>query len=195
MLDLIKDILAIVGGATVILFAVSRFFGDLIKETFKARIKLSSDKDLERTKQEFAIRRIAIDNYVSSQYESYLELWALLRGVNEAVDRLWEDVSPRNISDLAKKASDAKSYIDQGSLFFEEQHIQSLQLLFEKLDSFCVGKKSLLYEFEEGYVDSYDGQDTNRIRQMVASNREYRNDWCTLLSKIRTSFKERLSEL
>ncbi|MCK4347709.1 MAG: hypothetical protein KAW47_03750 [Thermoplasmatales archaeon] len=191
-MELIRDILAILGGAGIIILGLSKFLGGILRDRIKESGRRDTEGALEANRQRYGIRRIQTDKYAESQFDVYIKLWQTLQGLHLAVDSLWHRATKTNIEALARELTATKEKVNAWSIFFEKRHLKELNKLFKILENFRAGKIRLIEirsREDMGYVFP------DVIRDQIEQNRSFKEDFEKLLEELRVSFKLRLSEI
>lgn len=191
-MDLIRDILAILGGAGIIILGLSKVLGGLLRDRIKESGRRDTEEALEANRQRYGIRRIQTDKYAESQFDVYIELWQTLQGLRLAVDSLWHGATRTNIEALARELATTKEMANGWSIFFVKRHLKELNRLFKVLENFKVGKIRLI---EIRSREDMERVFPDKIRYQIEQNRMFKEDFEKLLEELRESFKSRLSEI
>ena len=191
-MEWIRDILAVMGGAGVIVIGLSKLLGGIWRDRLKEQARKNAEMDLETHKQLLSIRRIQTDRFVNSQYEVYIELWQTLQGMKLAVELLWEDASPQNVVTLASSLRKTREHVDNWSLFFEEGDFADLDRLLKIIEDFHAGKAELVRIRSTESLQKHVIED---IKRQIDQNKKYKEQFEVLLSQIRSSFKTQISRI
>lgn len=193
MLDSFFHLLAVLG----VTGAIINFVRDYVKE--RTRRVTEIEKEIARRQTEFEleqlrtminVNRVMIDKYSSSQFDVYIELWTALQGLRMTIDLLWSKVTQPNIERLIREMRTTEQKVRSWSLFFNDEHFQELERLFEIVESFQTGKlklKQIKLERDLKYVR------IGEIEKQVEENLQLRNDFEYLLDNLRRDFREKLS--
>jgi len=193
MNELIIDILGTIGGAGIIIFGLSKFIGKIIQNRIKEKERKQTEETLELRRQEYGLRRVQADRYANSQYDIYIELWETLQGMKLAVESLWERANEQNIATLAKMLRKTRLKADNWSLFFDEDHLNELNRLLKILEKFSAGKECLIQFRNKDDIPKYFVEELEQ--QLISQNKNYKQEFESLLGKMRASFKKRLSTI
>jgi hypothetical protein len=191
-MELIFDILAVLGGTGVIIIGLSKFIGDILRDRIKERERRRTEQELEYRKQRFGLRRVQAAKFAESQFDVYIELWQSLQGLRLTVDALWHRATKQNIATLARELAETKEKVQKWSIFFEEQHLCNLMRLFETLAHFKTGKIPLV---EIRSKEDMEFVYPEEIRYQIEQNQRYKEEFESLLEDMRKSFRNRLSEI
>ncbi len=192
MFEVIKDVLAVLGGVGIIVIGLSKFLGGILRDRLRENTRRQAKIEIETHRQRLYNRRAQADQYAQSQYDVYVELWKTIQGLKLAVDSLWEEAAPQNIASLAHALRDSRLKIDNWSIFFVEQHLNRLNDLLRTLERFEEGKMHL--------VDIRSSQDVSRrfreeIAFQIKQNKEYKKKFEELLKELRVTFRNKLSQV
>ena len=193
MNNLITEILAMIGGAGVILFGLSKFVGTIWQNRTKEKERRVSEESLELDRQNYGIRRVQADKYANSQYDIYIELWQSLQGMRLAVDALWENANEKNIIALSKVLQELRFKIDNWSIFFEGTHIIEINKLLNILEEFSAGKSDLVRIRYNQNVPRYFVHELEE--RVISKNKNYKEEFESVVEKMRVSFQKRLSQI
>lgn len=192
IMELVRDILAILGGAGIIILGLTKFLGGVWRDRIKESERRDTEEVLEVNRQRYGMRRVQTDKYAESQFDIYLELWQTLQGLRLAVDSLWHRATRTNIQVLAKELATTKEKVNGWSIFFERPQLIELNKIFKTLENFRAGKIRVVQ------IRSREDMDyvlPDAISNQIEQNRMFKEDFEKLLEKLRESFKLRLSEI
>ena len=192
MLDVLRDILAVLGGVGIVVIGLSKFLSGILRDRLKERERRGTELNIESHRSQLASRRIQTDQFLKSQYDVYIELWKSLQGLRFAVDALWQKANRNNIVALAKQLRYMRSQVDNWSLFFEETHLQELNRLLNILENFEGGKIELVRIRSSEDITRYF---QNEIEKQIEQNRLYKEEFEQIIEEMRVSFKRRLSRI
>ena len=192
MFEILRDILAVLGGAGIIILALWKILGGIWQDRLKEKARQETEEKLEVKRQEYGVRRVQTDRFANSEYDVYINLWQNLQALDLAVDTLWHKVTENNILSLAKQTRKTEPQIKNWPLFFEDQHLERLKKLFETLNMFHAGKKRLANIRSKNDVRSHGKEE---IEYQIGKNREHREEWKNLMTELRHSFRNKLSEI
>lgn len=192
MLDILRDILAVLGGGGIVVIGLSKFFGGVFRDHLKEQERRETELNIELHKSQFASRRTQTDQFLKSQYDVYIELWGSLQSLRFAVDALWQKANRDNIAALAKQLRHVRSQVDNWSLFFENTHLKELNRLLSILEDFEAGKTTLVRIRSKEDIPRYF---QHEVEQQIEKNRHYKEEFEQILEEMRVSFKGRLSRI
>jgi len=192
MMELVRDILAVLGGAGIIILGLSKFLGVIWRDRIKESGRRDTEEALEAKRQRYGLRRVQADKFAESQFDIYIELWQMLQGLSLTVDSLWQRATKTNIETLARELAATKDKVNAWSIFFEKRHLKELNKLFEILENFETGKIRLV---EIRSKNDMRDVSPEAVSYQIQQNRMFKEDFENLLEEMRDSFKSRLSEL
>jgi hypothetical protein len=73
-MQVLRHVLDVIGGVTLVVGSIAAFFKDLILEYIKERWKSKGDIEADKAKALNAIQRIQPEQYVRRQFEVYVDL-------------------------------------------------------------------------------------------------------------------------
>jgi len=191
-MELVRDILAVLGGAGIIILGLSKFLGVIWRDRIKESGRRDTEEALEAKRQRYGLRRVQADKFAESQFDIYIELWQMLQGLSLTVDSLWQRATKTNIETLARELAATKDKVNAWSIFFEKRHLKELNKLFEILENFETGKIRLV---EIRSKNDMRDVSPEAVSYQIQQNRMFKEDFENLLEEMRDSFKSRLSEL
>ena len=104
-LKLLGAILTSVGGATVVIIALSKWFGDFLSKRLLDNynnkhkselegLKIKYQGELEKTKTDLEKAKSQFIRYSEKQFDLYNDLWKVLLYTKHQADELWESAIP-----------------------------------------------------------------------------------------------------
>ena len=193
MSESIINILGVLGGAGVIIIGLSTFIGKIMQNRIREEDRRQTEELLELDRQRYGLSRVQADRYANSQYDIYIELWQTLQGMKFAVESLWERANNQNIATLAKLLRQTRLKADNWSLFFDESHLKELNHLLKILEKFSAGKASLIQIRNKNDISRYFVEELEQ--RVISQNQHYKQEFESLLEKMRVSFKKRISTI
>lgn len=154
-LNLLAALFASIGGASVVIIALSKYFGDFLSrrllDSYKHKheselegIKNKYSKELEQTKTELEKAKSAFIRYSEKQFELYNELWKILLYTKNQADSLWEQATPEKIPSFSEQIKLTKDAVNDNMLLIEENHYNKLIQLIKQFEGFQFGKNTLI---------------------------------------------------
>lgn len=180
-------ILASVGGAAAIIFALSTWLGKVWANRILEKDKLAYSSELERIKNQLHTdaekQQFAFSLYFEGQFKIYNDLWVSLSGLQNEVEKLWEEASTRNLKTFVIALSKAKQQIINSALLIDQSHYQEIMGVIESLENYHVGKERLINTRRN--IENVSQCDVQEIIEQNRHNRE----------KINTFVEHMLSEM
>ncbi len=141
-------ILASVGGAAAIIFALSSWLGKVWANRILEKDKLAYSSELERIKNQLRTdaekQQFIFYLYFEGQFKLYNDLWVSISELQSEVEKLWEEASTRNLKAFVTALSKAKQQIRNSALLIDQHHYQEIMEVIENLENYHVGKERLI---------------------------------------------------
>lgn len=199
---LIGAVLTSVGGAAVIIIALSKWFGDFLSKrlldnynnkhkTELEGIKSKYQGELEKTKTELEKAKSQFIRYSEKQFELYNDLWKVLLYTKQQADELWASAVPEKIPAFGEQIKLTRHAINDNLLLIEEEHYDSLMELITQFEQFQFGKTKLVdirRQPEEGREIISEAQ----TRRTIMDNRRTKDKYDNLLMQIGKSFRNQI---
>lgn len=193
-----------VGGATVVIVGLSKWFGDFLakrlldnynnkhKEELEG-LKGKYQKELEETKSDLERAKSLFLRYSEKQFELYNDLWSVLLYTKNQADSLWESASPEKIPAFSEQIRLAQNAIDDNLLLIEEDHYDQLKVLIGKFEQFQFGKTKLIEirDKSEEEIQAL-GLTNSQTKDTIYQNRELKEEYDKIIMKIGRSFRDQL---
>ena len=139
-----------VGGATVVIVAIAKWFGDSLSARFMESYKNKHEneledlkgkyaKELEQTKTDLAKTKSQFLRYTEKQFNLYNDLWRVLRQTKLQADSLWEKPDPQKVNSFAEQIRITRNAIEDELLLIEEEHYSQLMELIKEFEN-LIGK-------------------------------------------------------
>ena len=128
------SMLASVGGAAVIIFALSSWLG-----------RVWANRILEADKVKYQAALAVVNRYSETQFHLYNDLWSSLCDLRISGDKLWEEANITNVRSFAQQLQKTKDMIQKRSLLIEDHHYETLKELLREFGEFNFGKARLLH--------------------------------------------------
>lgn len=180
-------ILASVGGAAAIIFALSTWLGKVWANRILEKDKLAYSSELEHIKNQLHTdaekQQFVFSLYFEGQFKIYNNLWVSLSGLQNEVEKLWEEASTRNLKTFVTALSKAKQQIRNSALLIDQSHYQEIMEVIESLENYHVGKERLINTRRN--IENVSQWDVQEIIDQNRHNRE----------KINTFVEHMLSEM
>lgn len=199
-LNLIGALLVSIGGASVVILALGKWFGDFLSErlldTYKNKheksledLKSLYSKELEATKSELEKTKASFLRYSEKQFTLYNDLWKILLYTKNQADQLWAKPTPDKIPSFSEQIRLTRSAVNDNMLLIEESHYEDLDKLMKEFETFMFGKLKLvdLSDFKKEDIDREISQQD--VTHAINSNRATRDRYDELIMKIGRSFR------
>lgn len=141
-------ILGSVGGAAVIIFALSSWLGKVWANRILEKDRLKYSTELERIKNqlhsEAEKQQFVFSLYFEGQFKLYNDLWVSLSELQNEVEKLWAEASTRNLRTFVSALSKAKQQIRNSALLIDQNHYKEIMDVIDSLENYHVGKEKLI---------------------------------------------------
>ena len=208
MIEYVKLVTAFIvsiGGSSVVIFALSKWFGNFLStrlldaynnkhEKELEVIKTKYASELENTKNELEKAKSQFLRYSEKQFELYNDLWKVLLYTKRQADLLWQKADPNQIPSFSEQIRLTRNAISDNLLLIEEEHYEKLIQLIEQFEQFQFGKLKLIdirIQIEGGeqvqqIISKADAQNT------INKNRKTKEKYDKLIMDIGKSFREQI---
>lgn len=196
--------LASVGGATVVIIGLSKWFGDFLAKRLLDNynnmhkkelegLKGKYQKELEKTKTELEKAKSLFLRYSEKQFELYNDLWRVLLYTKNQADSLWESAIPEKIPSFSEQLRLTQDAINDNLLLIEEEHYNQLNELIKKFEQLQFGKIKLIdirNKTEEEIQNI--GLTNAQAKDTIEQNRAVKEQYDAIIMKIGKSFRDQL---
>lgn len=208
MIEYVKLVTAFIvsiGGSSVVIIALSKWFGNSLStrlldaynnkhEKELEVIKTKYASELENTKNELEKAKSQFLRYSEKQFELYNDLWKVLLYTKRQADLLWQKADPNQIPSFSEQIRLTRNAISDNLLLIEEEHYEKLIQLIEQFEQFQFGKLKLIdirIQIEGGeqvqqIISKADAQNT------INKNRRTKEKYDKLIMDIGKSFREQI---
>lgn len=199
---LIGATLTSIGGATVVIIGLSKWFGDFLSKRLLddynnkhqnelEGLKGKYQRELEETKNELEKAKSQFLRYSEKQFELYNDLWKVLLYTKYQADEFWESADPEKLPAFGEQIKLTRDAINDNLLLIEEDHYEKLIELIQQFEQFQFGKVRLVdirRQPREGrkYISA------DEARQTISLNRETKEKYDTLIMEIGQSFRNQI---
>lgn len=190
------------GGATVIIVGLSKWFGDFLSKKLLDNynnkhskelegIKGKYSKELEETKSALEKAKSQFLRYSEKQFDLYNDLWRVLLYTKLQADELWENAIPEKIPSFSEQIKLTKTAINDNLLLIEEEHYDKLMELIKQFEQFQFGKIKLVD------IRRKPGENTESIsivdtRQTIDLNKKTKDNYDKLIMEIGKTFRNQI---
>ena len=203
-LHLIAALLASIGGASVVILALSKWFGEFMSsrlldrynnkhETELEGIKSKYNSELESTKTELDKAKSLYLRYSEKQFELYNDLWKVLLYTKQQADSLWEYATPDKIPSFIEQIKLTNNAVQDNLLLIEEDHYNKLKDLIKQFEEFKLGKEKLIdlrnISSEEIIAKGFTMAETQAT---IDTNRQWKSRYNTLIIEIGKTFRTQI---
>ena len=185
-LDWILKLLAEIGGSTIVILGLLKFFGEAWTKKFIETIKSKLEKEVSAYQNQLDILKTITLRYSDKQFELYSNLWTAIYELKLHADDLWQDVSKPNLLKFSKKLHEAKRQVGINSIFFETEHYNELTELIKYFSEYEIGKERLMNLRQEFPYYVQDGQ------ILINNNRDKKDQFDRLVEQIKIDFRNQL---
>jgi hypothetical protein len=203
IMNFLSATLLSIGGATVIILGLSKWFGDFLSQrlldnynnkhsTELEGIKVKYSKELEETKSTLEKAKSQFLRYSEKQFDLYNGLWRVLLYTKLQADELWENAIPDKIPSFSEQIKLTKIAIDDNLLLIEEDHYNKLMELLKEFEQFQFGKVRLV-DFrrnEAGNEESISNLETTK--QTIDLNKNTKDNYDKLIMEIGKTFRNQI---
>jgi hypothetical protein len=201
-LKLFGAILTSVGGATVVIIGLSKWFGDFLskrlldnynnKHTLELEgIKIKYQGELEKTKTDLEKAKSQFIRYSEKQFDLYNDLWKVLLYTKHQADELWESAIPEKIPAFGEQIKLTRDAIDDNLLLIEEEHYDKLINLITQFDQFQFGKTKLI-ELRSRPIEGRENITTEQAKRTINQNKKTKENFDSILMEIGQSFRNQI---
>ncbi len=201
-LKLFGAILTSVGGATVVIIGLSKWFGDFLSKrlldnynnkhtTELEGIKIKYQGELEKTKTDLEKAKSQFIRYSEKQFDLYNDLWKVLLYTKHQADELWESAIPEKIPAFGEQIKLTRDAIDDNLLLIEEEHYDKLINLITQFDQFQFGKIKLI-ELRSRPIEGRENITTEQAKRTINQNKKTKENFDSILMEIGQSFRNQI---
>lgn len=195
---------ASVGGASVVVFALAKWFGDFLShrlldsynnkhESELEELKNKYARELESTKNDLEKAKLQFIRYSEKQFDLYNDLWKTLLYTKQQADMLWEKADPMQIPSFSEQIRLTRKAIDDNLLLIEEDHYNKLIQLIKQFEQFQFGKLRLVdirAQLEEGSLNQTITKE--EAEDTIRKNKNTKEKYDKLILDIGKSFRDQI---
>ena len=207
MIEYIKLVTAFVvsiGGASVVIVALAKWFGDFLSHRLLDSYKNKHEKELEElkgkyaneleeTKSELEKAKLQFVRYSEKQFELYNDLWKVLLYTRQQADMLWQRADPSQIPAFSEQIRLTRRAIDDNLLLIEDEHYNKLIQLIGQFEQFQFGKQKLIdirTQMESG--DDVQLITKDEAQSTIRKNKKTKDKYDELIMDIGKSFRNQI---
>lgn len=186
---IIFSALVSVGGAGVIILALSSWLGKIWSNRLIESVKKEYQKEIESYRNQLEILRTTTLRYLGEQFNLYNKLWHSLCDLKSAAGLLWEEAIKSNLRSFSMQLKKTSDEAEKSYLFIEDSHYKELSKLLNEFKNYKIGKEKLVQIYTRDsiqYVNHYE------IQQLVGQNREKKQKYEQLIKEIGDDLKKQL---
>jgi len=207
LLDYVKLITAVVialGGPTVIVIALAKWFGEYLSARMLSGVKNKHEKELEKLKNEYQkeleIKKSELEKtkaqflrYSEKQFDLYNDLWRVLLRTKMLADELWEKATPGKLPAFSEQIRLTRKAVMDNMLLIEQTHYTKLDKLLESFEEFKFGKVRLVDIRSGETIDEDDAIVTvNEVEESIKINKGTKDRYIKLIMEIGDSFRAQI---
>lgn len=203
-LKLIAALVTSIGGASVIILGLSKFFGDFFANKLLGDIKSKHEqeletiksnyqKELEKTKSDLERAKLLFTRYSEKQFSIYNSLWNNLIYARKQADEVWRNPILEKIPAFIQQLIQARNAIDQNMLLIAGSDFNKLDTLIKDFENLRINGKRL---FELDGLDLQALQTAGlidiHVQNAVAAKQSLIIDCNTIITEIGESFRNQM---
>lgn len=190
------------GGATVVIFGLSKWFGDFLSNrlldnynnkhsTELEGIKGKYNKELEETKSALEKAKSQFLRYSEKQFDLYNDLWRVLLYTKLQADELWENAIPEKIPSFSEQIKLTKTAINDNLLLIEEEHYDKLMELLKQFEQFQFGKVRLV-DIRRKPGENAETLSVSETKHTIDVNKNTKENYDKLIMEIGKTFRNQI---
>lgn len=199
-LNLISALVVSIGGTTVIVLALSKWFGDFLSNKLLSDYKNKHERDLENLKSQYSKEleetkshldktKASFLRYSEKQFGLYNDLWKILLYTKNQADNLWENATPDKIPSFSEQIKLTRDAVNDNMLLIEETDYDNLDILIKEFENFKFGKAKLIDLRNQTKEEIERLISQNDVSAAINSNSEIRDRYDSLIMTIGKSFR------
>lgn len=203
IMKLLAATLLSMGGATVVIIGLSKWFGDFLSKRLLDNynnkhsdqlegIKNKFSKELEQTKTELEKAKSQFLRYTEKQFDLYNDLWRVLLYTKLQADELWENAIPEKIPSFSEQIKLTKTAINDNLLLIEEEHYEKLMQLIKQFEQFQFGKVKLIDIRRVEPRENPESISLFDTEQTIKLNRNTKTKYDKLIMEIGKTFRNQI---
>lgn len=201
---LVTALIVSIGGASVIIVALAKWFGDFLShrllDSYNNRhekeleeLKGKYANELEETKSELEKAKLQFVRYSEKQFELYNDLWKVLLYTKQQADMLWQRADPSQIPAFSEQIRLTRRAIDDNLLLIEDEHYNKLIQLIGQFEQFKFGKQKLIdIRTQMGSEDEAQLITKDEAQSTIRKNKKTKDKYDELIMDIGKSFRNQI---
>ncbi len=195
---------ASVGGASVIVIALAKWFGGFMSQRLLdsynnkheqelEELKSKYARELESTKSELEKTKLQFVRYSEKQFELYNDLWKTLQITKQQADMLWLKADPMQIPSFGEQIRLTRKAIDDNLLLIEEDHYNKLIKLIGQFEQFQFGKLRLVDIRSQLNEETFNPTiSKEEAETTINNNKTTKDNYDALIMEIGKSFRDQI---
>lgn len=195
---------ASVGGASVIVIALAKWFGGFLSQRLLdsynnkheeelEELKSKYARELEGTKSDLEKTKLLFVRYSEKQFDLYNDLWKTLQITKQQADMLWIKADPMQIPSFSEQIRLTRKAIDDNLLLIEEDHYNKLIQLIGQFEQFRFGKLRLVdIRAQQDGNGSYQTISKAEAEATINENKSTKDKYDALIMEIGKSFRDQI---
>lgn len=195
---------ASVGGASVIVIALAKWFGGFLSQRLLdsynnkheqelEELKSKYARELESTKSELEKTKLQFVRYSEKQFELYNDLWKTLQITKQQADMLWLKADPMQIPSFGEQIRLTRKAIDDNLLLIEEDHYNKLIKLIGQFEQFQFGKLRLVDIRSQLNEETFNPTiSKEEAETTINNNKTTKDNYDALIMEIGKSFRDQI---
>ncbi|RPD44902.1 hypothetical protein DNI29_19570 [Hymenobacter sediminis] len=203
-LNIFTALVTSIGGASVIILGLSKFFGDFFANRLLGNVKNKHERDLEgiksryqreleETKAELERTKLLFTRYSEKQFSIYNALWGNLLYTRKQLDDLWQNPLLDKLPGFNQQVIQARTAIDDNMLLIESADFSKLSLLMQRLEAWSINGVSLI---DMNGLDvpalQSKGLTDNMVQIATASHSTLQADFRSIVAEVGDSFRNQI---
>ncbi len=203
-LEWLGAIIVSIGGASAILIALAKWFGERFANKLLEKDKAKYQEILESLKSkyqtELEIKKTDLEKsktlflrYSEHQFTLYNELWKSLCDLRNIGEELWEKAELKELKDFSKQLKITKLTVEKSALLIEDQHYKDLIQILENFGKFEFGKLTLIQlRNRQAHELAQYGVSNNEIDRVINQNGATKQQFALMVIDLGKTFKNQI---
>lgn len=202
ILEWLSAIIISVGGSSVVIIAVAKWFGDRMANKLLEEDKAKYQEDLEIIKSKFNVElefqksnfekaNSLFFRYSEHQFNLYNELWRSLCDLEQVGNELWEQADLQTVKKFSKQLYLTKLSVNKSALLIEETHYRELLSILERFENLELGKMKLI-TLRNSQAQELVRISNNEIDYVIQINRDAKQEFKNKINQLINPFKKQI---